>query len=48
VLRIKREPSLREDLVAKGLLNAAKFSADKVAARYASIYERCLLSRICG
>jgi glycosyltransferase involved in cell wall biosynthesis len=39
VLRIKREPALREDLIAKGLRNAAKFSADAVALKYAQIYK---------
>jgi glycosyltransferase involved in cell wall biosynthesis len=39
VLRIKREPALREDLIAKGVRNAAKFSADAVALKYAQIYK---------
>ena len=39
VLRITREPALREDLIAKGLRNAAKFSADAVALKYAQIYK---------
>ena len=38
ILRIKREPALREDLIAKGLRNAANFSADAVAMKYAQIY----------
>ena len=38
VLRIKRDPALREDLIAKGLRNAAKFSVDAVALKYAEIY----------
>ena len=38
VLRITREPALREDLIAKGLRNAERFRADAVAARYAEIY----------
>jgi glycosyltransferase involved in cell wall biosynthesis len=38
VLRVKREPALREDLIAKGLRNAANFSADAVAMKYAQIY----------
>jgi glycosyltransferase involved in cell wall biosynthesis len=40
ILRIKREPALREDLIAKGLRNAAKYRADAVAERYAGIYRR--------
>jgi glycosyltransferase involved in cell wall biosynthesis len=38
VLRVKREPALREDLIAKGLRNAANCSADAVAMKYAQIY----------
>jgi glycosyltransferase involved in cell wall biosynthesis len=38
VLRITREPALREDLIAKGLRNVANFSADAVAMKYAQIY----------
>ncbi len=38
VLRITREPALREDLIAKGLRNAERFRAEAVAARYAEIY----------
>jgi glycosyltransferase involved in cell wall biosynthesis len=40
ILRIKREPALREDLIAKGLRNAAKFSANAVANSYAQIYKQ--------
>jgi glycosyltransferase involved in cell wall biosynthesis len=39
VLRVKNEPGLREELIAKGLRNAAKFSADAVALKYAQIYK---------
>ena len=38
VLRIKREPALREDLIAKGRENAERFRAEAVAARYAELY----------
>ena len=38
VLRIKREPALREDLIAKGLRNAERFRAEAVAARYGELY----------
>lgn len=38
VLRIKREPALREDLVRKGLENVQRFRADAVALKYAQIY----------
>jgi glycosyltransferase involved in cell wall biosynthesis len=38
ILRVKNEPGLREDLIAKGLRNAANFSADAVAMKYAQIY----------
>ena len=38
VLRIKREPALREDLIAKGQENAERFRAEAVAARYAELY----------
>jgi glycosyltransferase involved in cell wall biosynthesis len=38
VIRIKNEPTLREDLIAAGLRNAAKFRADVVALRYADVY----------
>jgi len=38
ILRVKNEPGLREELIAKGLRNAAKFSADAVALKYAQIY----------
>jgi glycosyltransferase involved in cell wall biosynthesis len=40
ILRIKNEPALREDLIAKGLRNAAKFSATAVANSYAQIYKQ--------
>jgi glycosyltransferase involved in cell wall biosynthesis len=39
ILRVKNEPGLREELIAKGLRNAAKFSADAVALKYARIYK---------
>ena len=39
ILRVKNEPGLREELIAKGLRNAAKFSADAVALKYAQIYK---------
>ena len=38
VLRIKREPALREDLIAKGRRNAERFRAEAVARQYAEIY----------
>ena len=38
ILRVKNEPGLREELSARGLRNAAKFSADAVALKYAEIY----------
>jgi glycosyltransferase involved in cell wall biosynthesis len=38
VLRVKREPALREDLIAKGRANAERFRAEAVAERYAEIY----------
>ena len=38
VLRIKREPALREDLIAKGLRNVERFRAEAVAACYAELY----------
>jgi glycosyltransferase involved in cell wall biosynthesis len=38
VLRITREPALREDLIAKGRENAERFRAEAVAERYAEIY----------
>jgi glycosyltransferase involved in cell wall biosynthesis len=40
ILRIKREPALREDLIAKGLRNVAKFSANAVGESYAQIYKQ--------
>ena len=40
VLRITREPALREDLIAKGRENAERFRAEAVAARYAELYRR--------
>ena len=41
ILRITREPALREDLIAKGRENAERFRAEAVAARYGELY-RCL------
>ena len=38
ILRIKREPTLREDLIAKGLRNAEKFRGAAIAERYAGLY----------
>ena len=38
ILRVKREPALREELIAKGLRNAERFRADVVAMKYAEIY----------
>ena len=38
ILRIKREPELREELVAKGLRNVERFRAEAVALKYAQIY----------
>ena len=38
VLRVMREPALREDLIAKGLENVERFRAAAVAQRYAEIY----------
>jgi glycosyltransferase involved in cell wall biosynthesis len=38
VLRIKREPALREDLIAKGRRNVERFRAEAVAARYGELY----------
>lgn len=38
VLRITREPALREDLIAKGRENAERFRAEAVAARYGELY----------
>lgn len=40
VLRIKREPALREDLIAKGRENVERFRAEAVARQYAEIYRR--------
>jgi len=40
ILRIKREPGLREELVRKGRENAERFRAEVVAERYAGIYRR--------
>jgi glycosyltransferase involved in cell wall biosynthesis len=45
ILRIKREPGLREDLIAKGLRNAAKYRADAVAERYAEVYREIAAKR---
>ena len=38
VLRVKREPELREELVRKGLENVQRFRPEAVAERYAEIY----------
>jgi glycosyltransferase involved in cell wall biosynthesis len=38
VLRVKNEPLLREELVAKGLRNAERFRAEAIATTYADIY----------
>ena len=38
VLRVKREPALREELIAKGRANVERFRAGVVAERYAEIY----------
>jgi len=40
ILRIKREPGLREELVRKGRKNVERFRAEAVAERYAEIYRR--------
>ena len=40
VLRIKREPALREELVRKGRENVEKFRPEAVARQYAEIYRR--------
>jgi glycosyltransferase involved in cell wall biosynthesis len=40
ILRITREPALREDLIAKGLRNVERFRAEAVARQYAGIYRR--------
>lgn len=40
VLRVKNEPGLREELIAKGLRNVERFRAEAVAERYAEIYRR--------
>jgi glycosyltransferase involved in cell wall biosynthesis len=45
VLRIKREPALREDLIAKGLRNAERFRAEAVAERYAEVYREIAAKR---
>lgn len=39
ILRITREPALREDLIAKGLRNVERFRAEAVALKYAEIYK---------
>jgi glycosyltransferase involved in cell wall biosynthesis len=38
ILRIKNEPGLREELIAKGLRNAESFRAEAIATKYADIY----------
>ena len=38
VLRVKNEPGLREELIAKGRENAERFRAEAVAARYGELY----------
>jgi glycosyltransferase involved in cell wall biosynthesis len=38
ILRIKSEPQLREELIAKGRINVERFRAEAVAARYGEIY----------
>jgi glycosyltransferase involved in cell wall biosynthesis len=38
VLRVKSEPRLREELIAKGLRNSERFRAEAVALKYAQIY----------
>jgi glycosyltransferase involved in cell wall biosynthesis len=38
ILRVKNEPGLREELIAKGLRNAERFRAEAVAMKYAQIY----------
>ena len=40
VMRVMREPRLREDLVRKGLANVERFRAAAVAERYAEVYRR--------
>ena len=38
ILRVKNEPGLREELIAKGLRNVERFRAEAVASQYAQIY----------
>ncbi len=40
--RFVLEPTLRQDLAAKGLKQAARFSWDRMAAQTVKVYERCL------
>ena len=40
ILRVKNEPELREELIAKGLRNVERFRAETVAMKYAEIYRK--------